>query len=119
MNIKNIVKQVYELEGAECRGAYVYINNSDWQNMLELSTRFFPKTFNDKRDVILRVSCGSEEKERYTISCQISYNQGAIPVMIGLAVQSIEDETRQKDLERTVKDSKKLIIEVEETGERK
>jgi len=115
MNIHNCIKQTYELKGKECKGVHVYINNSHWQNILELSTRFFPKTFNDKRDVTLIVSDGRGGRERYVISCQLSYNQNEIPVMIGLAIQSIKDEIQEKDLEKMVENSNRIILEVEDT----
>ena len=116
MKIRTKISKSYALVKAECRKfVEFYINESDWQNTIELSERFIPKTFAPGDAVIslIYLAKGRDEK-RYKISGHLSYNQGNTPVMISLAF-SEDSKKRKKELEKMVKNSIRLLVGIEQT----
>lgn len=117
MNIRTKVSKSYALVEAECRKfVRFYINESDWQNTIELSERFIPRTFASGSAVISLTDLTEDSNPiKYKISGHLSYNPGGdTPVMISLPF-SKDSERREKELEKMVQNSSRLLVEIEQT----
>ncbi len=116
MRIRTKISKSYTLIEAECKKFVgFYINESDWQNTIELSERFIPRTFASGSAVISLTDLTEDSNPiKYKISGHLSYNHGDTPIMISLPF-SKDSKKREKELEKMVQDSIRLLVEIEQT----
>jgi len=115
MKIRTKITQAYTAVEAECKKFIeFYTNESDWQNTIELSERFFPRTFTPGNAVISLTDLTDDNNPiKYKISGCLFYNHGKMPIMISLPF-SKDSERRTKELEGMVKNSIRLLVEIEQ-----
>lgn len=119
MRIRTNITRTYTLFEAECTGFIeFYINETDWQNTIELSSERFLGTIFKQGEAVISLTDLTDDNNpiRYKISGHLSYTRDKTPIKVSIP-SSKGSKGRKKELEKMVEDSIRFLVEIEQRTE--
>jgi len=110
------LSQIYELSGQEFPNSIRTEPDSQLENnILELSTRVFPRIFDEGEEIIIflgEIDLTSEKREyAFKLKANIFYQNSAMPARIKARL-SLEEKTALQEFQENITEYKSYFIEI-------